>query len=144
VVVVIGLTIRGGMTLPICRTGKVKSRERKKSYTLRYFIYNLGSGSSVGIATDFVLDRPGSNPDGARFFALVETGPGAHPSSCTTGTGSFPGVNCDRGLTKTPHPLLVPWLRKSIAIPLLPLWTYGLYRASVAVQGCTLRFLTYV
>jgi hypothetical protein len=27
-----------------------------------------------------------------RFFAHVQTGPGAHPASCTMGTGSFPGV----------------------------------------------------
>jgi hypothetical protein len=29
---------------------------------------------------------------GARFFAHDQTGPGAHPASCTMGTGSFPGV----------------------------------------------------
>ena len=28
----------------------------------------------------------------ARFSAPVQTGPGAHPASCTMGTGSFPGV----------------------------------------------------
>jgi hypothetical protein len=33
-----------------------------------------------------------SIPVGTRFFALVLTGPGAHPASCTMGTGSFPGV----------------------------------------------------
>jgi hypothetical protein len=31
-------------------------------------------------------------PAGARFFAHVQTGPGAHPASCIMGTGSFPGV----------------------------------------------------
>jgi hypothetical protein len=31
-------------------------------------------------------------PVGARFFAQVQTGPEAHPASCTMGTGSFPGV----------------------------------------------------
>jgi hypothetical protein len=31
-------------------------------------------------------------PVEARFFAQVQTGPGAHPASCTMGTGSFPGV----------------------------------------------------
>jgi hypothetical protein len=30
-------------------------------------------------------------PVGARFFAHVQTGPGAHPAFCTMGTGSFPG-----------------------------------------------------
>ena len=38
------------------------------------------------------------------------------------GSGSFPGVKSSRGVTLTPHPLLVPWSRKSTAIPLLPLW----------------------
>jgi hypothetical protein len=31
-------------------------------------------------------------PVGVRFFAHVQTGPGAHPAYCTVGTGSFPGV----------------------------------------------------
>ena len=30
---------------------------------------------------------------GGRFSATVQTGLGAHPASCTMGTGSFPGVN---------------------------------------------------
>ena len=49
----------------------------------------------------------GSNPDGPRFSTPVQTGPEAHPASCTMGTGSFPGVSCGRGVTLTPHPLLV-------------------------------------
>ena len=44
----------------------------------------------------------------ARFSAHVQTGPEAHPASCTMGTGSFPGVRCGRDVTLTPHPLLVP------------------------------------
>jgi hypothetical protein len=31
-------------------------------------------------------------PVEARFFAHVQTGPETHPTSCTMGTGSFPGV----------------------------------------------------
>ena len=58
-------------------------------------------------------------PVGARFSAPVQTGPGAYPASCTVGTGSFPGVKSGRGVTLTPHPLLVPWSWKSRAIPLL-------------------------
>jgi len=38
------------------------------------------------------------------------------------GTGSFPGVKSGRGLTLTPHSLLVSWSWKSRAIPLLYLW----------------------
>jgi len=33
----------------------------------------------------------------------------AHPAFCTVGTGSFPGVKSGRGVTLTPHSLLVPW-----------------------------------
>jgi hypothetical protein len=46
-------------------------------------------------------------PVGARFSALVQTGPEAHPASCTMGTGSFPGASCGRGVTLTPQPLMV-------------------------------------
>jgi len=58
---------------------------------------------------------------GARFSEPVQTGPGAHPASCTMGTGSFPRIKSGRGVTLTPHPLLVPWSRKSRAISLFPL-----------------------
>jgi hypothetical protein len=44
-------------------------------------------------------------PVGARLFASVQTGPGAHSASCTMGTGSFPGVESGRGVTLTSHPL---------------------------------------
>jgi len=46
-------------------------------------------------------------PVGARFSAPVQTGPESHPASCTMGTGSFRGVRCWRGVTLTPHSLLV-------------------------------------
>jgi len=47
-------------------------------------------------------------PVGARFSAPVQTGPEPHPASCKMGTGSFPRVRCGRGVTLTPHPLLMP------------------------------------
>ena len=53
----------------------------------------MGRDSSVGIATRYGLDGPGDRiPVGARFSTPVQTGPGAHPASCTMGTGSFSGV----------------------------------------------------
>ena len=58
---------------------------------------------------------------GARFSAPVQIGPGAHPASCTMGTRSFPRVKSGLGVTLTPHSPLLPWSRKSGAIPLLPL-----------------------
>jgi len=63
-----------------------------------------GPGSSVGIATGYGLDGPGIESGGARFSAPGQTGPWAHPSSCTMGTGSFPGVKSGRCLTLTPSP----------------------------------------
>ena len=95
---------------------------------------------SVLVAYDWLRAwRSGDRiPVRARFFAPVQNGPGAHPASCAMGTGSFPGVKSGRGVVLTPRPFLVPWSRKGRAIPLLSLWAYGLYSASVPVQGCTL------
>jgi len=49
----------------------------------------------------------GSNPGEARFSVPVQTGPEAHPASCTMGTGSFPRVRCCWGVKLTLHPLPV-------------------------------------
>ena len=68
--------------------------------TIAHSIYRLSYG----------LDGPGIESRlGAKFSAPVQTGPGAHPASCTMSTGSFPGVKRGRDVTLTPHPLLVPW-----------------------------------
>jgi hypothetical protein len=59
----------------------------------------------------------------------VQTGSGAHPASCTVGTGgSFPrGAKRGRGVMLTTHPLLVPRSRKSRSCttchPNAPLWS---------------------
>jgi hypothetical protein len=77
----------------------------------------------VGIVTDYGPDGPRIEARWGRdFLHLVQTGPGAHPASCTTGNGTFPGVKCGRGVTLTIHPLLVLRSRKSRAIPLHTLW----------------------
>jgi hypothetical protein len=57
-------------------------------------IYSVcGPGSSVSIATGYGLHGLGIESRwGARFSASVQAGPGAHPASYTTGTGSFPEV----------------------------------------------------
>ena len=73
-------------------------------------------------------------PVEARFSAPVQTGSGSHPASCTLGTGSFPRVKSGRNMTMTPHPLLVPWSRKSTATPLLPIWAV---RPVQSLSACT-------
>ena len=92
------------------------------SYNIHIIYNNGGPGSSVGIATDYGLDGPVSNPGGDEIFLPSRPAPGAHPASCTMGTGSFPGVKCGRGVLLTTHPLLVPWSWKNRAIPLPTLW----------------------
>jgi len=56
------------------------------------------------------------------------------------GTGSFPGVKGGRGVTLTPHPLLVPWSWKSKAIPLLPLWAV---KPVQSLSACTRVHFTF-
>ena len=100
-----------------------------------------GPGSSVGIATGDGMDSPGIESRwGTRFSAPVQTGPGAHPASCTLGTGSFPGVKSGQGVTLTLHPLLVPWPWKGRAIPLLPPWAV---RPVQSLSACTRVHFTF-
>jgi hypothetical protein len=76
-----------------------------EKYKLHSTCTRDGPGSSVGIATGYVLDGPWIESRwGARFSAPVQTDPGAHPTSCTMGNGSFPGVESGRGVTLTTHP----------------------------------------
>ena len=101
-----------------------------------------GPGSVVGIATGYELDGPGMESRWGRDFShLSRPALGAHPASCTLGTGSFPGVKSGQAVTLTPHPFLVPWSRKSRAIPQLPLWAVRPVQSLSALQGCTLPFL---
>jgi len=73
-------------------------------------------------------------PVWARFSTPVNTSHGAHPASCTMGTGSFLGVKSGRGVPLTPHTLLVLWSRMSRGIPLVPLWAV---RPVESLSACT-------
>ena len=73
------------------------------------------------MATGYGMDGPAiQSRSGARVSAPVQTGPGAHPASCTMGTGSFPGVNLP-GRDTDPSSTSRAVVKKG-AIPLLPLW----------------------
>jgi hypothetical protein len=72
-------------------------------------------GSSVSIVSDYGLDDRAigvRSPAEAKDFPsnlCVQTGSGAHPASCTMGTGgSFPGGKVGQGVTLTAHSHLVP------------------------------------
>ena len=67
-----------------------------------------GRDGSVGIATRYGLDDPGIESRwGARFSSPVHNGRGAHPASCTMGTGSLPAVKRP-GRGADPHPIFSP------------------------------------
>ena len=89
------------------------------------YLFLCGPGSVDGIATGYELDGPGieSRWGGGEIFPHLSRpamGPTQPPVQWVPGLS--PGVKSGRGVTLTPHPLLMPWSWKSRAIPLLPLW----------------------
>ena len=75
--------------------------EKKKKHIILILVGRVAQ-SVYRLTTGWTVR--GSNPGGARFSAPVQTGPGAHPASCTMCTGSFPGVKSGRDVTLTLHP----------------------------------------
>jgi len=70
---------------------------------------NVGRDSAVDITTCYGLDGPRIESRKGRDFLHLQTGPGAHPLSCTMGTGSFlgvkrPGHGVDHLTHLTPRP----------------------------------------
>ena len=95
-----------------------------------------GPGSAVGIATGYGLAGPGIESRWWRDFRYLSR-PALGP---TRPPGSFPGVKSGWGVTLTLQPLLVPWSRKSKAIPLLPLWAV---RPVQSLSACTRVHFTF-
>ena len=99
-----------------------------------------GPGSSVGIATGYGLDGPGIESRWGRDFPHLSRpalGPTQPPVQWVPGLSwgkERPGRDAD------PSPLLVPWLRKSRAIPLLPLWAVRLIQR---LSACTSVHFTF-
>jgi len=102
----------------------LKNVSKLFEHELYIFIFGClvkcGPGSSGGTATRYGLERSRDRiPVGVRFSVPVQTDPGAHPASCTMGTGSFPGVKWSgRGVDRPPRSSAEVKER----VELLPLW----------------------
>jgi len=84
-----------------------------------------------------------SNPGRGEIYRTCPDRPWGPPNLLYNGYRVFPGGKERPGREADPSPLLVPWSRKSRAIPLLSLWAEPstctepqcLYRATVPVQS---------
>jgi len=97
--------------------------------------------SSVCIATGYGLDGPGIESWWGWDFPHLSRpvlGPTQPPVQWIPALSW--GVKSGRGVMLTPHALLVPWSRKSRAIPLLPLWAV---RPVQSFSDCTTVRLTF-
>jgi len=90
-------------------------------------VFMGGPGSSVGIAADYGLDGPRSNPGGDEIFRPLRPALGTTQPPVKWVPGLSRGVKCGRGVLLTTHPLLVSQSWKSSATPLSNFWaTEGL------------------
>ena len=105
----------------------------RSCYFSLYKTITCGPGSSVSVATTLRIGQSGDRiPVGVTFSAPVQTGPEAHPASCTMGTRSFPEVKSGRGVTLTSSPPSSAVGHDRVELYLYsPYVPYGLYRASV-------------
>ena len=85
------------------------------------FSLSHGPGSVVGVATGYGLDGPGIESRWGRDFPHLSKPALGPPSLLYSGCRVFSGGKEQPGRDAVPSPLLVPWSRKSRAIPLFPL-----------------------
>jgi len=104
------------------------------------YVFESGSGSSVGIATCYGLDGPGIDTRWGEIFRTCPHRPRGPPSLLYNGYRVFPGGKERPGCDADPSPLLVPWSRKRRGIPLFPLWAV---RPVQSLSACTRAYFTF-
>ena len=78
-----------------------------------WYKWNCEPGSSVGIVTGYRVDSLGiESRRWCEIFRTCPDSPWGPPSILYNRYRVFPGVKSGRGLTLTPHPLLVPLVMK--------------------------------
>jgi hypothetical protein len=99
---------------------------------ISYLLFTFGSRDSVvGIATRYGLEVPGIESRWGEIFRTYPDRLWGPTSLLHNGYRLFPGGKGGRNVMTT-HPLLVPRLRKSWAVPPLNLWiVLGLLRGSL-------------
>jgi hypothetical protein len=107
----------------------------------------MGRDSVVGIATRYELDGPGIESRwGTRYPALVQIGRGADTASCTTGTGSFPGLKRPgRGVDHAPPSCVEVKEREELYLysPSGPSWSVLRWTLTLIVLILSYRIFTY-
>ena len=99
----------------------------------------MGWDSSVGIATGYGLDGPGIESRWDEIFRIYPDRPWGPPSPLYSGYRVFPGGKEQPGRDADPSPPSSAVGHERVELYLYsPYDPYGLYRASVSVQGCTL------
>ena len=104
---------------------------------------NQGPASSVGIATGYGLNGPGIVSRWGQDFphpTRPALGPTQPPGQWVPGLSR--GEKSGRGVTLTPHPLLVTWSWKGRAMPLLPLRSVRPVQSLSACTRVTFTLLT--
>jgi hypothetical protein len=98
-------------------------------------------GSSGSIVSSYGMDDRAiefRSPAEANDFSsslCVQTGSGAHPASCTLGTGGhFPGLKRGLGVTLTTHPHLVMRSRMSRSYTSSPPSAFMAYSGTVLAE----------
>jgi hypothetical protein len=112
------------------------------------YIVTCGLGNVVSIATSYRLDGPGiekKNPGWGEILCTCPDRPWVSPSLLYNGYRVFPGGKERPGRdADTSPPSSAVGLERVELYLYSPYGPYGLYKASVPIEGCTLPLLTYL